>query len=127
MRTQRGLVDYTLQRRGVLARVRSGKSSLAEVCDAPEDLMRAARFHGVATELPCPVCRKENLTHVYWIFGEELGASAGSAREPEDLDRLEDTVGEFTVRQVEVCRSCSWNHLVRAFVLGHSEDPDLDL
>ena len=28
------------------------------------------------------------------------------------------TFGEFSVYQVEVCRSCSWNHLVASFVMG---------
>ena len=26
--------------------------------------------------------------------------------------------GEFSVYQVEVCRTCSWNHLVASFVMG---------
>lgn len=123
MRTQRGLVDYTLQRRRVLSQVQSGEASLAQVCDASPYLVRAAKFHGLPTELGCPVCRKENLTHVYWVFGDELGQAAGSARTPDELDRLAEAIGEFDVRLVEVCRSCSWNHLVTAFVMGHRIEP----
>lgn len=123
MRTQRGLVDYTLQRRCVLSQIQSGRASLDEVCDASPYLVRAAKFHGLPTELACPVCRKENLTHVYWVFGDELGQAAGSARTPDELDRLAEAIGEFDVRQVEVCRSCSWNHLVLAFVMGHRIEP----
>jgi hypothetical protein len=31
--------------------------------------------------------------------------------------------GEFNVYVVEVCRTCSWNHLVQSYVLG-TEDLD---
>lgn len=125
MQTQRGLVDYTLQRRRVLSSLQSGQATVAEVCDASPYLVRAAKFHGQSTDLACPVCRKENLTLVHWVFGDELGQAAGSARTPEELDRLAEAIGEFDVRQVEVCRSCSWNHVVLSFVLGHRVGPPI--
>ena len=62
MRTQRGLVDYALQRRALLAEVMSGRTGVTEVCDATPYLIRAAKFHGVPTDVSCPVCRKEPLT-----------------------------------------------------------------
>ena len=119
MRTQRGLVDYALQKRAVLAEVIAGRTGVGEVCDASPYLVRAAKFHGVPTEVLCPVCRKEPLTHVFWIYGDEIKHLAGSARRPEELEKLAGTVGEFAVYQVEVCRSCSWNHLVASFTMGH--------
>lgn len=118
MQTQRALVDYALQRRALLADVSRGRTGVGDVCDASPYLVRAAKFHGVATETPCPVCRKEPLTHVYWVYGDEIGPMAGSARQPDELEEMAGKFGEFDVYQVEVCRTCSWNHLVASFVMG---------
>ena len=119
MRTQRGLVDYALQKRALLAELRSGRTGLTEVCDASPYLIRAAKFHGVPTQVSCPLCRKEPLTHVYWVYGDEIKHLSGSARLPAELERMAGEFGEFNVYQVEVCRTCSWNHLVASFVLGN--------
>ncbi len=112
-------MDYALRRRSVLSEVTSGRVSVAEVCEASPYLKRAAKFHGVASDIPCPVCRKENLTHVYWIYGDELGAAAGSARTPPELEKMAELYSEFNVYLVEVCRTCSWNHLVYSLVMGY--------
>jgi hypothetical protein len=122
VRTQRGLVDYALQRRALLAEVRSGRTGVAEVCDASPYLVRAAKFHGVPTQTACPLCRKESLTHVYWVYGDEIKHMAGSARVPAELETMAGSFGEFSVYQVEVCRTCSWNHLVASFVMGSKGD-----
>lgn len=124
MRTQRQVVDYALQRRSLLADVHAGRVGVAEVCDASPYLLRAARFHGEATPLTCPVCRKERLTNVSWVFGDELKHASGSARAPEELDRLAAQFGEVSVYVVEVCRTCSWNHLVLSYVTGTGAPPD---
>lgn len=121
MRTQRGLVDYALQRRALLAEVRSGRTGVGDVCDASPYLLRAAKFHGVPTEIDCPVCRKEALIHVYWVYGDEIKHMAGSARLPRELETMAQTFGEFDVYQTEVCRTCTWNHLVASFVMGHKD------
>lgn len=122
VRTQRGYVDYALKRRAVLAEVMRGQTGVSEVCDASPYLVRAAKFHGTPTDVLCPVCRKEELTNVFWIYGDEIKHLAGSARTPEELERLATRVGEFDVYQVEVCRTCSWNHLVASFVMGFHGD-----
>ncbi|GGL96792.1 DUF5318 domain-containing protein [Nakamurella endophytica] len=122
MRTQRGLVDYALQRRALLAEVMAGRTGVSEVCDASPYLVRAAKFHGVPTDVSCPVCRKENLTHVYWVYGDEIKHLAGSARVPAELEKMAGVFGEFSVYQVEVCRTCEWNHLVASFVMGTKGD-----
>jgi hypothetical protein len=114
----RQVVDYALQRRALLADVYSGRVGTAEVCDASPYLLRAAKFHGQAGEQQCPVCRKEKLTLVSWIFGERLKHASGSARTPDELARMADLYDEFSVYVVEVCRTCSWNHLVQSYVLG---------
>src|SRR5262245_37826496 len=118
MRTQRQIVDYSLQKRAVLRDVYSGRVGTYEVCDASPYLKSAARFHGEPTEERCPICRRENLTHVHYIYGDELKQSAGQARTLAELPVLAMTLREFQVYVVEVCPSCSWNHLVEQFLLG---------
>ncbi|MGH3566836.1 MAG: DUF5318 domain-containing protein [Pseudonocardia sp.] len=124
MRTQRQVVDYALQRRALLADVHSGRVGVAAVCDASPYLLLAARFHGEPSDQTCPVCRKERLTLVSWIFGDALKHAAGSARTPEELERLAAQYADFSVYVVEVCRTCSWNHLVLSYVLGTGGRPE---
>ncbi|WP_411741141.1 DUF5318 family protein [Rhodococcus sp. IEGM 1408] len=112
------MVDFALRRRGVLAELREGALGLNEVCDADVYLLRAAGFHGVVTDTVCPVCRKENLAEVSWVFGDDLGAASGSARGADEIEQLALTHDAFTVHVVEVCRSCSWNHLVESYDVG---------
>ncbi len=121
MRNPRQIVDYALQRRALLAEFRSGRVSATDVCDAGPYLRRAAKFHGEATEHPCPVCRKDQVTLVAWVYGDELKHASGSARKPDELDRMADLFSEFTVYVVEVCHSCGWNHLAMSYVLGTGE------
>lgn len=118
MRTQRQVVDYALQRRALLADVHAGRVGVATVCDAGPYLLRAARFHGEPSDQTCPVCRKERLTLVSWIFGDSLKHASGSARKPAELDDLAARHADFSVYVVEVCRTCNWNHLVLSYVMG---------
>lgn len=123
VRNPRQIVDYALQRRSLLAAVYAGRVGVAEVCDASPYLLRAARFHGDPSAVTCPVCRKEKLTEVSWVFGDALKHVSGSARTPDELARMEVTQSEFSVYVVEVCRTCNWNHLVQSYVLGAPEEP----
>lgn len=118
VRLQRQVVDYALRRRSLLAEVYSGRTGVTEVCDANPYLLRAAKYHGKTSSVMCPICRKEQLTLVSWVFGEHLGAVSGSARSAEELVLLATRYDEFAVHVVEVCRTCSWNHLVKSYVLG---------
>lgn len=118
MRTQRQSVDYSLQKRALLREVYSNRVGTYEVCDASPYLKSAARFHGDPTEERCPICRRENLIHVNYIYGDELKTSAGQARSQAELPMLAMTFREFKVYVVEVCRGCGWNHLVEQYVLG---------
>jgi hypothetical protein len=118
VRLQRQVVDYALRRRSLLAEVYSGRTGVSEVCDANPYLLRAAKFHGKPSSVMCPICRKEQLTLVSWVFGDHLGAVSGSARTAEELVMLASRYDEFSVHVVEVCRTCSWNHLVKSYVLG---------
>ncbi len=123
MRTQRQVVDYALQRRALLADVHAGRVAVTDVCDAGPYLLRAAQFHGEATDQTCPVCRKERLTSVSWVFGDALRHAAGTARRPDELEQLADRHDDFSVHVVEVCPSCRWNHLVLSYVLGVGGGP----
>lgn len=118
MRSQRQIVDYSLRRRAVLREVHSGRVGTYEVCDASPYLKNAARFHGEPTDQRCPICRRENLIHVHYIYGDELKQSAGQARNRAELSLLAMTLREFQVYVVEVCRLCNWNHLVEQYLLG---------
>ena len=123
VRLQRQVVDYALRRRSLLAEVYSGRTGVSEVCDANPYLLRAAKFHGKPSSVMCPICRKEPLTLVSWVFGDHLGAVSGSARTAEELVLLATRYDEFSVHVVEVCRTCSWNHLVKSYVLGAIPPP----
>ncbi|MBW6438028.1 DUF5318 domain-containing protein [Actinoplanes hulinensis] len=118
MRTQRQVVDYSLQKRAVLRDVRSGRVGTLEVCDASPYLRNAATYHGEPIDERCPICRRENLTLVHYVYGDELKQSAGQARKLAELPVMAMTLREFQVFVVEVCRACAWNHLVERFVLG---------
>ena len=120
------MVDYALQRRALLADVYAGRVAVEEVCDAGPYLLRAARYHGEPTELSCPVCRKERLTNVHYVYGDELRTTSGQAKSVAELHRMGMDHREFKVYVVEVCRSCGWNHLVLSFVLGRDGLPGQD-
>jgi hypothetical protein len=124
MRAQRQVVDYSLQKRALLREVYSHRVGTYEVCDASPYLKSAARFHGDATEERCPICRRENLTHVNYIYGDELKTSAGQARSGAEIPMLAMTLSEFQVYVVEVCRGCGWNHLVEQYVTGRASMSD---
>lgn len=112
------MIDYSLTRRSTLADVYSGRTGVTQVCDANPYLLRAAKFHGAVGEVTCPICRKEVLTLVSWVFGDKLGPASGSARSASELEALAVRLDEFSVHVVEVCRTCHWNHLVQSFVMG---------
>jgi hypothetical protein len=123
MTSRRLVVDYGLARRATLASVRAGRTALADVCDAHPYLMRAAKYHGEATDVACPICRKGNVTHVTYVYGDELGQYAGRVKRTPELDEMATEYGEFRVYVVEVCQSCGWNHLATSYVLGTGERP----
>jgi hypothetical protein len=116
--TRRAVVDYTLQRRARLADLFAGRASFDDVCDAHPYLLRAAKFHGQTGAISCPVCRKEALSEVHYVYGDALKTTAGQAKTTAELGELEQRLAEFTVYVVEVCVGCGWNHLTTSFVMG---------
>jgi hypothetical protein len=125
--SQRSVVDYGLARRATLESLLGSEVGARVVtpddaCDAHPYLLRAARFHGEATGRDCPVCRRERLVEVSYVYGEQLGRYEGRVKGRAELEEMAHEHGEFRVYVVEVCRGCGWNHLVQSFVLGDGVD-----
>jgi Family of unknown function (DUF5318) len=118
---RRSVVDYSLARRATLASVLAGRTTVTDVCDAHPYLLRAAKFHGEPTDTGCPICRRAKLTHVTYVYGDELGQYEGRVKQGRELDEMAAEYGEFRVYVVEVCQSCGWNHLASSYVLGTGE------
>ena len=118
LRTQRDVVDYGLARRAALMDLFAGRASTMDVCDAHPYLLRAAKYHGERTDAACPVCKRGPLIHVTYTSGDAFKDTNGRVRATVELAALEREHAEFTVYVVEVCRDCSWNHLVTSYVLG---------
>jgi Family of unknown function (DUF5318) len=118
MWSQRSVIDYALARRATLASLFAGSATTTDVCDADPYLLRAAKHHGEPTGRACPVCRREKLTQVTYVFGDELGPYSGRVKATKELEQMAREHGEFRVYVVEVCQGCSWNHLTTSYVLG---------
>lgn len=116
---RRSVVDYGLARRATLAGLRAGRVGAGDACDAHPYLLRAARFHGERAGGDCPVCRREPLVLVSYVYGDQLRDRSGQVRVSSELAAMAQEYGEFAVYVVEVCRGCGWNHLTTSFVLGH--------
>ena len=114
-------MDYGLARRATLASVFSGRTTMTDVCDAHPYLLRAAKFHGEPTDKACPICRNAKLTHVTYVYGDELGRYEGRVKQAPELAEMAAEYAEFRVYVVEVCQSCAWNHLASSYVLGTGE------
>lgn len=115
---RRSVIDYALARRAVLTALRTGATTTTDVCDAHPYLLRAARFHGEPSSRQCPVCRRERLVDVTYVYGDELGQFSGRVRSSAEVEALADSAGNVRVYVVEVCRGCEWNHLTTSYVVG---------
>jgi uncharacterized protein DUF5318 len=119
MWSQRGVIDYSLQRRARLANLfNGGATTIDDVCDADPYTLRAARHHGEPAGSPCPVCRKDMLAHLSYVFGDELGQFSGRIKSRAEIEQMAHEHGEIRVYVLEVCRGCSWNHLVESYLVG---------
>lgn len=119
MWSQRSVIDYSLARRATLTDLFGGGATSAnDACDAHPYLLRAAKHHGEPTDRDCPVCRRHRLTHVTYVYGDELGQFSGRVRATAELEAMAREHGEFRVYVVEVCQGCSWNHLRLSYLLG---------
>lgn len=118
-----GHVDYRLARASTINDYRSGELSRTEVTDAHPELIRAAREVGFPTPGTCPICQVDgDLVHVTYVFGPRLPAHGRCISLRGELARLARRPGRHIAYVVEVCRSCSWNHLVRRSTLSEDDD-----
>lgn len=118
MRTQRSVIDYSLAKRAMLTDLFAGRLSTQDVCDAHPYLLRAAKYHGEVAAADCPVCKREPLTLVTYVYGDELKDAAGQVRASVELSKLAHAYADLTVYVVEVCRGCGWNHLTTSYQIG---------
>ena len=112
-----GVIDYRLAREAVITDYREGRLGLEDVCDAHPELRRAARACSEPTTDGCPICEDAEVVHVTYVFGPRLPSHGRCVSTPAELARLARRRGTFTAYVVEVCPSCSWNHLARTFEL----------
>ena len=113
-----GQIDYRLARRSVISEFRKGRVARHEVCDAHPELARAARECGEPTSLVCPICEEVKVVLVSYVFGPRLPAFGRCITSKKELQAIAKRSGEFSCYVVEVCPSCSWNHLARTFLLS---------
>lgn len=119
MKTKRGFIDYSLDKRATLLALFRG---VVDACDADPYLMRAAKYHGEKADRKCPVCKKDSLVELRYTFGDQLGQFSGRIKNGGELLEMEREFGEFSVYVVEVCRECSWNHLCSTYLLGDGRE-----
>jgi hypothetical protein len=113
-----GAVDYRLLRQSVIADFRKKRLAQHEVCDAHPELVRAAREVGEPTKQECPICEDAKVVLVTYVFGPGLpsfGRCITAKGEMSKLDRRREQLAAYVV---EVCPSCSWNHLARVLPVG---------
>ena len=111
-----GMVDYTLAKRALLRDFRQGMLSRFDICDAHPELLRAARYVGEPASRACPICDRDELRLLAYVYGDDLKANNGRVWE---LDKALTIAADHRGARcyvVEVCTSCSWNHLREAFV-----------
>lgn len=112
-------VDYALARRAVLRDLRRGVITRRDVCDAHPELLRAGRNVGERALHECPVCGRDRMRFVSYVYGDSLGQANGRCiTNSAELEKLAASFDEFACYVVEVCLDCGWNHLDRRYLLG---------
>jgi hypothetical protein len=114
-RSQLGVIDYTLAKRALLRDAQVGLQSYNDLCDAHPELMRAAKHVGELTRSDCPVCAKDKLVLLAYVYGDGLKTDNGRVWSLETGMRMAAAYPGACCYVVEVCRSCHWNHLREAF------------
>lgn len=113
-----GVIDYRLARMSVVSEYHKGRLARHEVCDAHPELKRAAQSASEATDMDCPICEEDHIVLVTYAFGARLPASGRCITSKGELAKLAKGRQQLAAYVVEVCPSCSWNHLARTFLLG---------
>jgi hypothetical protein len=113
-----GQVDYRLVRNAMVSEFRKGRLSRVDVCDAHPELLRAAINCGEESREDCPICEEGKVVLVSYVFGSRLPPSGKCVTTKGELLKLSQGARELACYVVEVCPSCSWNHLTRTFAIG---------
>jgi hypothetical protein len=113
-----GVVDHRLARRALISEYRKGRLAKHQVCDAHPELVRAARGVGTPTRLECPICEADKLVLVTYVFGPRLPPHGRCISTPGELGALNRKREALTAYVVEVCKTCSWHHLLRTMPIG---------
>lgn len=113
-----GVIDYRLARMGIVSEFKKGRLGKHEVCDAHPELKRAAQSASEPTSMECPICEEVNIVLVTYAFGTGLPASGRCITQKGELAKLTKGRRQVACYVVEVCPSCSWNHLAKTFLLG---------
>ncbi len=120
-----GRVEYLLARNAVVREFNKGRLSRLDVCDAHPELLRAARNLGVPLDDPCPVCEGDGHVEVTFVFGSRLPSGGRCVATRAELGRYWRRKDPVVCYVVEVCRECSWNHLLRMYPAGATVDASL--
>jgi len=118
-----GHIDYRLARNSVISEFRKGRLSRLDVCDAHPELLRAAANVGETSREDCPICETDKVRLVSYVFGSRLPPSGKCITSKGELAKLSRTSRDLACYVVEVCPSCSWNHLAQTFAIGPSSRP----
>lgn len=113
-----GHIDYRLARNAVISEFRKGRLSRLDVCDAHPELLRAAINVGESSREDCPICEADKVRLVSYVFGTRLPPSGKCITSKRELAKLSRTTRDLACYVVEVCPSCSWNHLAQTFAVG---------
>lgn len=108
-----GEIDHRLTRRAVVNNFRRGVISQDSICDAHPELMRVARNFGRPTRAKCPICVNDNLVTVTYLFGPRLPSHGKFIASRAEIEQFAGRPEQFTGYLIEVCRSCSWHHLLK--------------
>ena len=113
-----GEVDYSLARKATIRAFKAGRVSRFEICDAHPDLLRAARFCGEKTSIPCPICERAPVLLVRYAFSDSFPKKEGGrVWAHDDLGPLMQ-LADARLYTVEVCPECSWNHVRSQLTVG---------
>jgi hypothetical protein len=115
-RARLGVVDYTLAKRSILRDARRGLLALTDICDAHPELLRAARHVGEQASRQCPVCERDDLRLLAYVYADELKRDNGRVWAIDKALAITASCRNGTCYIVEVCTGCSWNHLAEALV-----------
>ncbi len=110
-----GEVDYRLARNAIVSEFHKGRLSRLDVCDAHPELLRAAVNVGDESHEDCPICDGAKVRLVSYVFGSRLPPSGVCVTSKREMAKLSRTAKDLACYVVEVCPSCSWNHLARSF------------